>query len=74
MDTFLITCEALDVDPADMLRETHITLKEVLTMDEMIFRLIETIPDIKPEKITYIFNVTDEKAQHCLDEVDKQYQ
>ncbi|MBQ9613721.1 MAG: helix-turn-helix domain-containing protein [Lachnospiraceae bacterium] len=73
MDTFFTVCKALNVDPADMLRETHIANKEVLTMEEMVFRLIETIPDIKPEEIPYVLSVTVEEAQRYLDEVDKQY-
>ena len=43
-------------------------------MEEMIFRLIDTVPDIKPEEIAYIFGVTIEEAQRCLDEADKKCQ
>lgn len=42
-------------------------------MEEMVFRLIETVPDIKPEEIAYVLSVTVEEAQRYLDEVDKQY-
>ena len=43
-------------------------------MTDMIMRLIDTIPDFKPDEIAYIFGVTVEEAQQCLDEADKQYQ
>ena len=42
-----------------------------IIMTEMIIRLINTVPDIKPEEIAYIFGVTAEEAQRCLNEADK---
>lgn len=70
MDTFLILCDAIGIDPGTVFQE-ELMDKNGLT-EEMIYRLIDVVPDIHVEEIAYVFDVTEKEAENYLIKADKE--